>query len=34
MKTPEYEQGAAALDIACFLQKPVSIEKMTQALQK
>ena len=34
MKTPEYEQGAADLDIACFLQKPVSIEKMTQALQK
>ena len=34
MKTREYEQGAADLDIACFLQKPVSIEKMTQALQK
>jgi len=34
IKTREYEQGAADLDITCFLQKPVSIEKMTQALQK
>lgn len=34
IKTREYEQGAADLGITCFLQKPVSIEKMTQALQK